>query len=171
MKVVLLGYMASGKSSVGRALAKRLDLSFLDLDEEISKAVEMDIPEIFLRKGEIFFRKKEAEVLKEVLMHPPNMVLSVGGGTPCYGRNMELIDQLSDRSYYLKLSIGNLVQRIIQEREHRPLVKNIPEADLPEFIGKHLFERSPFYALAKQTIATDQKTLDEVVQEIVDDLV
>jgi len=171
MKVVLLGYMASGKSSVGRALAKRLDLSFLDLDEEISKVVEMDIPEIFLRKGEIFFRKKEAEVLQEVLTHTPNMVLSVGGGTPCYGRNMELIDQLSDRSYYLKLSIGNLVQRIIKEREHRPLVKNIPKADLPEFIGKHLFERSPFYALATRTIVADQKTLDEVVQEIADDLV
>ena len=168
---MLLGYMASGKSSVGRALAKRLDLSFLDLDEAISMAVEMDIPEIFSRKGEIFFRKKEAEVLREVLMNTSNMVLSVGGGTPCYGRNMELIDQLSDRSFYLKLSIGNLVQRIIKEREHRPLVKNIPEADLPEFIGKHLFERSPFYALATRTIVADQKTLDEVVQEIADDLV
>ena len=171
MKVVLLGYMASGKSSVGRALAKRLDLSFLDLDEEISKAVEMDIPEIFLRKGEIFFRKKEAEVLKEVLMNTPNMVLSVGGGTPCYGSNMELINQLSDRSFYLKLSIGNLVQRIAKEREQRPLVKDIPEKDLPEFVGKHLFERSPFYALATQTIVADQKTLDGVVKEIADDLV
>ena len=83
MKVVLLGYMASGKSSVGKALATKLGYHFIDLDEEISNRVGMDVPTIFSEKGEIFFRRKETEVLEDILKGDNDIVLSLGGGTPC----------------------------------------------------------------------------------------
>ncbi len=166
MKVVLLGYMASGKSSVGRGLAEKLGANFIDLDDEISKEVGMDIPALFSEKGEIFFRKKETEVLTEIMDTPSNFVLALGGGTPCYGSNMKIINESTLYSFYLKVSIPQLVNRLSLEKQHRPLVANVSDNDLPEFIGKHLFERAPFYSMAHQTINTDKKTLNEVVEEL-----
>lgn len=165
-KVVLLGYMASGKSTVGKLLANKLQYDFMDLDEVISQREKMTIPEVFSEKGEIYFRRKETEVLHDVLTNDSKMVLALGGGTPCYGNNMQLIHQNTDISIYLKLSIGALIQRISKEKQQRPLVADIPDTELPEFVGKHLFERSPFYSLAHYTLATDGKALGEVVAEI-----
>lgn len=166
MKVVLLGYMASGKSSVGRALASRLCYHFIDLDEEISNRVGMDVPTIFSKKGEIFFRRKETEVLIDLLQKDDDMVLSLGGGTPCYGQNMKIVNDHTPYSFYLNLPIGSLVERISKEKEQRPLVSRIPDDELPEFIGKHLFERMPFYAQARHSILANGKTVDDIVLEI-----
>jgi len=171
MKVVLLGYMTSGKSSVGKSLASRLGHDFIDLDEAISNRVGMDIPKIFSKKGELFFRKTETEVLTDILGQNSDFVLALGGGTPCYGQNMEIIHEYTPHSFYLKLSIGALVKRISQEKEQRPLVANVPDEELPEFVGKHLFERSPFYSKANQTILADGKTLEQIVGEVEDYLV
>ena len=166
MKVVLLGYMASGKSTVGKSLASRLGYSFIDLDEEISARVGMDIPTIFSKKGEIFFRRKETEVLVDIMENTSDFVLSLGGGTPCYGQNMEVINTHTPNSFYLNLPIGGLVKRIAEEKDHRPLVANIPDEELPEFVGKHLFERAPFYSKAAQTIFANDKTVEEIVGEL-----
>ncbi len=166
MKVVLVGYMASGKSVIGKSLAKDLDLDFVDLDKYIEEESGMSIPEIFSERGEIFFRKKEYELLGSILKKKENMVLATGGGTPCYGTNMNTILDLSDSSVYLQLSIPSLVERISQEKDTRPLVKNIKDSDLPEFIGKHLFERRAFYMNARQTIICDGKTVQDIVEEI-----
>lgn len=171
MKVVLLGYMASGKSTVGRSLAHKLGYNFVDLDEEISNRVGMDIPMIFSDKGEIFFRRKETEVLRDLLEQQDNMVLSLGGGTPCYGQNMQIINESTPYSFYLNLSIGNLVKRIAKEKALRPLVASIPDTELPEFVGKHLFERSPFYAMAGHTIFTENKTVQQIIMELEKSLV
>lgn len=166
MKVVLLGYMASGKSSVGRLLADKFGHDFIDLDDEIASRIGMDIPTIFSKKGEIFFRKKETETLIDILHGNSNLVLALGGGTPCYGNNMQIINASTANSFYLKLSIPNLVVRLSAEKQRRPLVANIPNKDLPEFIGKHLFERIPFYNRANHTIEVDDKSLDEVATEL-----
>ena len=88
MKIVLIGYMASGKSTIGKILAKELNLSFIDLDHYISDREQMSIPEIFNQKGEIYFRKIETKCLLEVLEKEQEFILSLGGGTPCYGNNM-----------------------------------------------------------------------------------
>lgn len=166
MRVVLVGYMASGKSSVGKLLARELGFHFLDLDEYIEQQQKKSIKTIFSEKGEIFFRKLEHEMLSEVLDKYQDLVLSTGGGTPCYGNNMETILQKSDHSIYLQLSIPALVERIKGEKENRPLVKNIKNEDLPEFIGKHLFERSQYYAEAKHVLECDGKYLEAVVSEV-----
>jgi shikimate kinase len=166
MKIVLLGYMASGKSTVGRLLARQLGTSFVDLDDYIEQQQKKSIKDIFSEKGEIFFRKLEHQMLKEVLDSHTAVVLSTGGGTPCYANNMETILQQSDNSIYLNHSIPVLVERITKEKEHRPLVKNIPDNDLPEFVGKHLFERRPFYMQAEHRVDCDPLSAEEVVAEI-----
>ncbi|THV57795.1 shikimate kinase [Flagellimonas alvinocaridis] len=166
MRIVLMGYMASGKSTVGRLLASDLQLDFVDLDDYIEEQQKKSIKTIFSEKGEIFFRKLEHQMLSQVLDTRNNMVLSTGGGTPCYSGNMETILEKSDDSVYLQLSIPALVERLQKEKEQRPLVRNIEDADLPEFVGKHLFERRAYYARAKHIVECEGKNLEEVVAEI-----
>ena len=91
MKIVLLGYMGSGKTTIGMKLAEFLDFDFLDLDHYIEEAEGVSIAEIFQSKGEIYFRKKEHDYLKKILSNKKDFVLSTGGGTPCYGVNMDVI--------------------------------------------------------------------------------
>lgn len=165
MRIVLVGYMASGKSTVGKRLAEAFNLNFLDLDEAIENEVGIGIPELFEQKGEVFFRKKEAKVLHKILGENA-YVLSTGGGTPCYGENMKNMLVKSDATFYLKLSLPGLLERIRMEKANRPVVSGISDTDLDEFVGKHLFERSFFYNKAEKTIACDGKTVETIVEEI-----
>ncbi len=155
MKIVLVGYMGSGKTTVGKELSKYLGFRFLDLDAYIEEKTGMKIAAIFKEKGELFFRKLEHQYLSEVLEKNSDIILSTGGGTPCYSGNMEVISGLTKNVFYLRVSIPELVKRLSKEKAHRPLIAHIEEADLPEFFGKHLFERSPFYSLAAHTIPSD----------------
>ncbi|MFY7669921.1 shikimate kinase [Tenacibaculum sp. MEBiC06402] len=171
MKIVLLGYMASGKSTVGKVLAEKLDLPFIDLDNYIEEKYTKSISVIFKEEGEIYFRLQEHEAIKEILENKEHFVLSLGGGTPCYANNMTLINSYNDLvSIYIKVSIKTIYNRLLSEKEHRPLVARIPEEELEEFIAKHLFERSYFYEQAKLRIKTDSKDLTETVNEIKDRL-
>jgi len=165
MKVVLLGYMASGKSAVGKILAKDNDIQFIDLDDFIEKNEGLTISEIFEQKGEIYFRKVESEYLKNVLNFDKDCIISLGGGTPCYGNNMELVKEYSN-SFYLKATVNTIFDRLKGETSKRPLVKTIGVENLQEYIGKHLFERSIFYNKAQQIITVDEKSLFEISEEI-----
>ena len=158
--------MGSGKSSIGKILAKNLGHEFIDLDDYIEAREELEIKDIFRLKGEVYFRKKEFEYLNEVLGSNANLVLSTGGGTPCYGENMNAILEATPNVFYLNVSINGLIQRLLPEKEHRPLIADIPNRELPEFIGKHLFERSYFYSQAHHHIHCDKKSLDVLVSEI-----
>tara|TARA_R100000935_G_scaffold58900_1_gene99305 strand:+ start:6350 stop:6865 length:516 start_codon:yes stop_codon:yes gene_type:complete len=166
VKIVLVGYMGSGKTTIGKLLANKLKISFLDLDEVIEQGLEDSISNIFNGKGEIFFRKKEHEYLTDVLSKKEKLILSTGGGTPCYSGNMETMLNLADHVFYLKVSIPGLVKRLLLEKEHRPLIKNIDNGELPEFIGKHLFERNNFYLKANHIIDCDDKDPETLVAEI-----
>jgi|TARA_B110000240_G_C13268993_1_gene355011 shikimate kinase len=165
MKIVLVGYMASGKSSVGKVLADNFGYSFIDLDEYIEYKEAASITEIFTQKGEIYFRIKEIEYLKEILSLEKNIILSVGGGAPCYGENMKLINDTAT-ALYLKASIKTLVDRLNKEKKNRPLVANLSLEKMSEFIGKHLFERAYFYEQAKFIVKIDDRTIEEIVEEI-----
>ncbi len=161
--------MASGKSTFGRILAEKLHYEFIDLDDYIEKNEKSTISDIFKIKGEIHFRKLETQYLKELLESKKDLVLSLGGGTPCYSSNMNLILESNDvKSIYLKASIPTLMARLKNEKGKRPLVAHI-ETDnmLAEFIGKHLFERSPFYSMANVIITTDNKSLKAIMEELV----
>lgn len=169
MKIILMGYMGSGKSTVGLQLAKIIDYIFVDLDAYIEAKENTSIPELFKSKGEIYFRNIETKYLKALLDSNEPSVIALGGGTPCYGTNLELILDANDvKSVYLKLSILSLVKRLELEKNKRPLISHLKtQEDLTEFIGKHLFERSPYYSQANEIINIDEKSVDEVVEMVV----
>lgn len=166
MKIVLLGYMGSGKSTVGKVLAQRLGMPFLDLDDYIEDRLGMPVSRIFSEKGELYFRKKEHEYLKEVLQDPTDTVLALGGGTPCYSGNMETLLAHTPNTFYLMLPIAELVTRLGREKATRPLIRDIPDGELPAFIGKHLFERRNFYNMAAHTIVAGGRDAASVAAEI-----
>ena len=168
MIVVLMGYMGSGKSTVGEELATVLNYSFLDLDDYLVDKGKASISEIFKTRGEIYFRKKETEYLKELINSSENLVLALGGGTPCYGKNIDILtNNLNVALFYLKLSIPLLAARLFKEREKRPLISHLNNEDqLLEFIGKHIFERVNYYNQAQYTIKTDSKSQLAVLEDI-----
>lgn len=166
MIISVIGYMGSGKTHISKVLAQKTNFELFDLDKEISKRNKMTIPEIFEKKGEIYFRKQEREVLEEVLAQQKNCILSVGGGTPVYYNNMEILN-FNSKTIYLRCSVGTLAERLKRQKEKRPLIKNISDEDLPEFIAKHLFERNPFYTKAQYIIDTDGKDPEELTDEII----
>ncbi len=170
MKIVLLGYMASGKSVVGKELAKQLSYDFIDLDSYIELKEEKSIAAIFSEKGEIYFRRKETEYLKEIISIKENFILSLGGGTPTFGENMDVILKNS-KSFYLKPSLDTLYSRLLKEKESRPLVAEIEPSKLREFIAKHIFERSVFYDKANHIISTEEKTIQQVVNVLISFLI
>jgi len=166
MKIVLLGYMASGKSSIGKRLAKSLNISFIDLDDYIIEKENSSIAEIFSSKGEIYFRKIEHVYLKEILDNEKNFILALGGGTPCYANNMDLINTSTATSIYLQGNVPTLVERLIKKKAKRPLVASLSDEQIPEFVAKHLFERRAFYEQAEMTFKIDQKSKKAVAKEI-----
>ena len=167
MKIVLLGYMGSGKTTIGKQLAKKLYVPFFDLDQLIEQKEKRLISEIFEEKGEIYFRKKEHMYLEEFLQTENSFVLSLGGGTPCYAGNMDVIlNEEGVSSFYLQASIPTLKERLVRNRQQRPLVSGLSEEKLTEFIAKHIFERRNFYKLANHTIAVDHKEIETIVAEI-----
>ncbi|QNJ96635.1 shikimate kinase [Constantimarinum furrinae] len=169
MKIVLLGYMGSGKSVVGEQLATTLNYSFLDLDNEIEKNAGMPISNLFSEKGEIWFRRKENEILKEIIQQDPKLVLATGGGTPCYGDSSSFIQLEKDViSIYLKTSLDELTHRLFSETTHRPLIAHLESKEaLKDFIRKHLFERAHYYNQADLVIETDGKPVNAIVEIIV----
>lgn len=170
MKIILVGYMASGKTVVGQLLSERFDLPFLDLDQEISKKQGMSVPEIFQRKGEIAFRKMEINALEELVSEDRSYVLSLGGGTPCYGRNLEILKQAPGaRMVYLKASLETLTARLMKERMSRPLISHLEsEGLLEDFVRKHLFERAYYYNQSEVIVDANPSNIPGIVQEIQD---
>lgn len=158
--------MGTGKSHISNILSTKLNFKLFDLDKEISNKLELSIPEIFEKYGEIFFRKAEKKTLEEILNSENNCILSVGGGTPVYYENMKTINEQSV-SIYLRTGVSTLTERLKKNKEKRPLIAKISDEDLLEFIAKHLFERNPYYSKAQYIVDTDNKSTEEVAEEII----
>ena len=165
MQLILLGYMGSGKTTISKLLADKLEIKAIDLDDYISEKENNSIGDIFKSKGEIYFRLKENEYLSELLNSNKSFVLALGGGTPCYANNMDLIVKKAT-SVYLKGNLNTLYKRLHNEKASRPLISDLSDEKLKEFIAKHLFERAPFYEQADHVISIDDKTIDQIVDEI-----
>ena len=165
-KIILLGYMGSGKSTIGQLLAHALDLPFEDLDSFIERKEGKKISEIFALKGEIYFRKQEQAYLSELLDCSTPMVIALGGGTPCYGKAMELIRAASPYSFYLQLPTSELMARLLPEKAERPLIAHLSLEDIEEFLNKHLFERFPFYTQAHFILPCHGLSPTEIVEKI-----
>lgn len=168
MKIILCGYMGSGKTSVGKLISKLLQVDFVDLDQVIEKSQEMDLSTVFREKGEIYFRKIENESLQNVLLSPKNRVISLGGGTPCYGNNLELIKSGKTFLVYLKMNVQDLTARLFKEKASRPMIAHYTDKkELEEFIRKHLFERGYFYQQSDLVVEVGEKTPENLAKEII----
>lgn len=170
MKIILIGYMASGKSTIGKLISESLNVPFYDLDQLIELNLGLKVNEIFEQKGELFFRKKEREIFIDFLNKTESYVLALGGGTPCYYDNFELYQSESIHSIYLKASVSTILKRLQTQKATRPLVARLNEEELQEFVAKHLFERNYFYHQAETILSVDDKKESEIASEIVSKL-
>ena len=166
MKIVLMGYMGSGKSTIGKDISNKLNLEFIDLDNYIVEKEKLSIKELFQTKGEIYFRKKEALYLIDILSTKDNFVLSLGGGTPCYANSINEVLENNTQSFYLKASIKTLFERLRNSETSRPLINNFSDDQLYEYLGKHLFERAPFYEQANHKIHIDNLSIEKISESI-----
>lgn len=169
MKLVLLGYMGSGKSSVGKLLAETLQFEFTDLDHYIEMSENRSISNLFQEKGEIYFRRKEATALAKIVSEKNKMVIATGGGTPCYGTIMaDLLANEDVVTIYLKNSLETLTERLYAEKSERPLIAHLEtEFLLNDFIRKHLFERSFYYNQASIILPCDGLTPQAIVEQLI----
>ncbi|MBW6482444.1 MAG: shikimate kinase [Vicingaceae bacterium] len=164
-KIVLVGFMGSGKSTLGKKLATKLKVPFFDLDEAIVNQEELDITTIFETKGENFFRAIEHQLLKEILTSNKQFVLATGGGTPCFYNNMKLINE-NGTSVYLKYSPAFLSSRLIAAKKDRPLIKNYTNNELTLFIEQLLSERESIYNESNFVVNEINVKVDDVLQAL-----
>jgi shikimate kinase len=165
--IVLIGYMGCGKSSIGKKLSQKLNVKFVDLDSIIEKKYSKSISQIFNELGEIKFRNIENSELNTVLSNSDNCVLSLGGGTPCYHDNMDLILSYTTSVFFIDVSSDILSERLFKKKDKRPLISSIDTIEeMKQFINKHYFERRPFYSMATHSITSNRKDSKNVVKEI-----
>lgn len=150
IRVILVGYMGSGKTTVGRQLANALGVQFYDLDWYIETRFHKRVAEIFAEKGEEGFRDMERRMLHEVAEFE-DVVLSCGGGTPCFFDNMDYMNSLGE-TLYLKASPEVLAQHLRMGRTERPLIKGKTPEELEQYIKESLAVREPFYSKAKHIV-------------------
>jgi shikimate kinase len=162
--VVLLGFMGSGKSTLGKQLAILLESVFIDLDNFIETRECRSIPDIFEKSGEETFRNLEAKALKEVLQYP-RQVVAIGGGTPCHLGNLDIIRKNSV-SVYLKVSEVELCRRLITSPSQRPLLKGKTADETLDFITRVLRERELFYGEADLVIESDSITAEMIFNRL-----
>ena len=162
--ITLLGYMGSGKSTYGKLLAKKIGYEFIDLDDYIVEKTGLTISDIFDSKCEIWFREYETKSLQKLIIKN-KLLLSLGGGTPIYGSNMKIINS-STESIYLNASVDTLYSYLRLQKANRPIIKDLSDKELKEFIAEHLSKRIPFYSKAKYSIITDDKTILDIVDEL-----
>lgn len=155
--------MGSGKTTIGKKLSQNLNIDFIDLDTFIETKEGLKISEIFKQKGEIYFRKQESIWFNHLLNEKKTLIISLGGGTPCYANNHLHLQSDAVLSFYLKASIETLTKRLNQDSE-RPLLKNAN--DLSSFIAQHVFERSYFYNFSKHKIDINNRKIDDICLEI-----
>lgn len=162
-KIILIGFMGSGKSTMGKRLAHRLGLPFIDLDTAILEEEGSDIPIIFETKGEDYFRKIEHQKLKEILSTESQFVLATGGGTPCFHNNMKLINE-NGFSIYIKYTAAFLSSRLIAAKTVRPLIKDYSNSELKVFVENLLLEREPFYLKSNCIIEKINLKVDDFLE-------
>jgi shikimate kinase len=159
--------MGCGKSTIANKLSKITQIPFVDLDKRIEEKMNLTINQIFETNGEIFFRKLERDVFIELLNSPEKIIIGLGGGTPCYANNHELLKGANVISIYLKASIETLFDRLVFNKSKRPLIADKNEEEMKEFIAKHLFDRSFYYNQAQYKVTVDGKTIDQTVADII----
>lgn len=164
MKIFLVGFMGSGKSSIGKRLAELIGFNFIDTDHFIEDKYNLSVEQIFAELGEDEFRKAEHNVLNET-EHLNYTVIATGGGMPCFNDNMNNMLKQGN-VVYLKTSPKTLVTRLAYSRTKRPLIEGMSKKELQEYVEKRLEEREPFYNMANVTMRTERFSMDALLQAL-----
>lgn len=166
--IILTGYMCVGKTTVGKALAKELGQTFYDLDWYIEERFHTKVSKVFAEEGEERFRDLERRMLHEVAEFE-NVVVSCGGGTPCFYDNMDYMNR-TGQTFYLKASPETIMQHLSISRGERPLLKGKTPAQLRTYIIEQLAQREPFYNKAQHTIDVNVLDSFDRISQVVDDI-
>jgi len=164
MKIFLIGFMGSGKTTIGRRLVERIGFDFVDTDCFIEMQQGLTVSEIFTKRGEAVFREMERNILEEI-QKLEYAVVSTGGGMPCYKDNIDLM-LASGKVVYLKTSPQALTRRLLRSHTDRPLIKGKTEKELQQYIIEKLSEREPFYNRAHIVVQTENFSMDELLRSI-----
>jgi len=165
MKVYLIGFMASGKSTIGQELAKLLEFEFIDLDIYIEQKYNKTIKQIFESKGEDHFRLMESDALREVAALDGNILISSGGGTSCFYNSVDFMNK-TGVTVYLKMEVGELVARLIDSKTERPLLWGKTTQELNDYIIRVLDERKKYYEKARITVTPSSVDIEELSKTI-----
>jgi shikimate kinase len=168
MRIFLIGFMGSGKTTVGETIALKLGYSFIDMDRVIEEEAGMTISQIFDEKGEDEFRRMEHELILR-LSEMQNIVVSTGGGVPCFYDNMDIINKCGI-SIYLKMTPEDLLNRLKGSRFERPLIRDLSTEELEEYISKKLEEREPFYLKSKHAIDGTEPDIPGILNLLSEDI-
>lgn len=169
MTLFIIGYMASGKTTFGRALARKTGLQHIDLDFYIEQRFHSTVREIFAQKGEAEFRRIEGAMLREV-GEMDNVVISCGGGTPCFGDNLDYMNS-HGTTVCLQASDQIIADRIIQGGNKRPLMAGKPRGEILRTIQEHMKARGPYYDRAQILISGDRLENKRQIAETVDQFI
>lgn len=168
IRVFLVGYMGAGKTTLGKAFARAMNISFIDLDWYIEERFHKTVRQIFEERGEDAFREIERRMLHEVAEFE-NVIIATGGGTPCFFDNMDYMNSSGD-TVFLDVDMKVLFRRLKVAKHQRPLLLNKTDEELNELIYNALEERSPFYRKANYVFSGDRLEDRHQIQESVESL-
>jgi len=161
-KIFLVGMPGSGKSTLGKRLAEELARSFIDLDKEIESHEALSIPDIFMEKGQYYFRDVESELLRKWASSNQSFIMATGGGAPCFHHGIDVMNQ-NGTTIYLDTSLDVLVERT-KRAGNRPLLQAEDEKELRNRLEKLLAERDPIYR--QSAITLREPTVEDIIKSM-----
>ena len=165
MKIFLIGFMGSGKTYWGHRLAEKLRLPFFDLDEQVESHEEKPITKIFAEHGEEYFRLLEKDTLHIIAESHESFIMATGGGTPCYFNNIDFMKK-NGTVVWISTPVDLLFERLLKEKEKRPLIKNLDDEQLKGFIIKKYADRKIYYEQADIMVEEEEKNIEKIVEKI-----
>jgi shikimate kinase len=165
MKIFLIGFMGSGKTHWGQLLSQKLGIPFFDMDQQVVSHEGKSIVEIFSENGEEYFRMLEKDVLHIITESHDKFVMACGGGSPCYFNNIDYMNQ-SGTTVWINTPADTLFQRLIREKESRPLLKGLTDKQLKNYISKKFADRRIYYEQTDVVIDEEPVQLEKLVEKI-----
>jgi len=165
MKIFLIGFMGSGKTHWGRLLSEKLGLPFFDLDEQVISHAGKSIAEIFGEEGEENFRLMEKDVLHIITESHDSFVMACGGGSPCYFNNIDYMNR-SGTTVWINAPLDTLFYRLADEKDKRPLIRELTDQQLKSFIHKKFADRRIYYEQADLTVDEEPVELDSLIEKV-----
>lgn len=164
-RIFLIGFMGCGKTHWGKELSEQLQIPFFDLDQKIEEKEEKSINDVFEEKGEEYFRLLEKDVLHLLVESHDSFVMACGGGTPCFYNNIDYMNQ-KGTTVWIDCSTTCLVNRLKNEKEKRPLIKDLDEEQLHLYVMRKVGDRRIFYQQAKIILTEEEVSVDSIIDRV-----